>query len=159
MKSTRKIKWVNSVEGIYKDCPTKVDLKNVGGYYYEPTNTIYLIRKKSDATDKYHEIHHSIHHHSEHPRSPMEYAMRETSADVYAYKKTGKPAHRLAGLIARYNALVKDEYNENPTNTLRYIKRALKKTGAPETWMKDYEELVRRVQKVQNKLKHQPKKT
>lgn len=148
-KSTRKIKWVNNYKDIINDVPTTAHLdEGTNAYYYEPTNTIYLIRGKSKKYDLHHEIFHSIHHHSEHPRSPAEFVNREVGANVYSYKKVKQPTHILSKLRGFYNELVAGEYEIRNKEALALIKQALIKNGAPESWMKDYAELKRLADKI-----------
>lgn len=146
-KSNRKIVWVNSYKDIYRLVPTTAQLDaSLTGYYYEPTNTIYLIRGKSREFDKHHEIYHSIHHHSEHPKSPAEFINREIGANVYSYNKVKQPRQILGKLRGFYNDLRWGEYKVGRRQALSFIKQALVKAKAPKTWMDDYKLLVQEVE-------------
>jgi len=137
----RKIKWVGS----YRDIPDYkkrgIDSK-VRGYHDPRTDTIYLIRGKASRAIEQHEIAHSIKRDPDKPRSAKIFAMHEIRADLYSYKKIGRPLHIKGTLRGLYWDL-RNMYGLEGWQSMKMIDEMIRTYAKmiPHSWIRDWVEI------------------
>ena len=139
----RKIKWVKSYNEIpeeirkYNDVKPGDDLIGLAGN----DGIIYLVKGRATDSTAFHEKFHIIYNHPRKERDPRMYVFHEIQANVYGYKKTGKPKHMLEQLRAIFNDVCYNIYDIDERKALILINSALSRTKAPDSWRDDFVKL------------------
>jgi hypothetical protein len=142
-----KTKWVNSWDEKPKDKAqmkaNKVRPSEIGGLYDPNTHRITAVRGKIKDWQILHEEGHSRQRFAG-TSNPSVHAYNEIKADMFAYKKIGKPRHNRGHLNFTFLELG-DRYKLSDNQALQCILDALRKAHAPREWFDDFDKLVKEV--------------
>lgn len=139
-----KVKRVSS----WKDFPKPARESSVLGYSDPKTGNIW-VRMDAPKSTLEHELYHSHKRHADFPRLYSDHIDHELEADMYAYKKIGQPVRIVGVLTGLFNTCIPYLKKKKCTasQVMSHIKRKLIELEASPVWMRDYNELVRRVRK------------
>ena len=144
-KEKIKIKWVNNGKDIPLKAREKANvykLSDLAGLCDFDTSTLYLVRGLAGKWVEHHEMYHYTKRHPTKPRNPKHFALHELEANMYAYKKTGQPAHILMHLKGVWQDLAFNTYKLGERKAKVLIGQALREVKAPQSWMEDYKKLL-----------------
>lgn len=102
------------------------------------TNTVWVKRGAGQQSVRLHEIYHATHRHPHMPKDPVKYIEQEFKADLYAYNKLKQPRRIREHIRSLYIDL--DRYGIKHKERLIIIRKAMKQTGCPPSWIKSYDE-------------------
>ena len=109
------------------------------GYASLKEKTIYLVKDKSPKSTEYHEEYHLKKRHPIKPKSAEYFVKQEILANLYEYKKCGKPKRilfRLWGMSRELVSLYGITYKQSEPIIRRVVKSI---DGIPTGWIKDLE--------------------